>query len=89
MIDAITNGYVPSPIYEFPGYLAYKGGHSFLLFLSDNFGHDVIPKILKDPELGKEAGKLYQDAQNLLNEIIECFNFIQLKVHYMCIFFHK
>ena len=30
-----------------------------------------FPKILKDPELGKEASKLYQDAQNLLNEIIE------------------
>ena len=48
LIDAITNGYVPPPTYEFPGYLAYKGGHSFLLFISDNFGHQTIPQILKD-----------------------------------------
>ncbi len=46
LIDAVTNGYVPLPTGDMPGYLAYRGGQSFLKFIADNFGAQAIPQIL-------------------------------------------
>ena len=34
-----------------------------------------FPKILEDPKMGKEASKLYQDANSLIKEIIEIIIF--------------
>lgn len=48
LIDAVSTGYLYSPKYNFGGFLAYKGGQSFIYYLINQFGEDVIAKMLKD-----------------------------------------
>jgi Tol biopolymer transport system component len=45
MRDAAIQGYLP-PLDQLGGFLAYKGGQSVLLFISEKYGEEKIPEIL-------------------------------------------
>lgn len=46
MIDQTIHSTVPLPGFELGGYLAYKGGQSFLFYLSQSRGHTLFEKFL-------------------------------------------
>lgn len=48
MIDQTIHGSVPLPGYELGGYLAYKGGQSFLYYLSQSRGYALFEKFLEN-----------------------------------------
>ncbi len=47
MIDATTFGYVESPVEDFGGFLAYKGGQLFLHFVEKVYGKGTITRLLQ------------------------------------------
>ncbi len=48
MIDQTIHGNVPLPGFELGGYLAYKGGQSFLYYLSQSRGFTLFEKFLEN-----------------------------------------
>lgn len=48
LLDAVSTGYIVHPKYNFGGFLAYKGGQSFIYYLVEQFGEKVISQIIRD-----------------------------------------
>lgn len=46
MLDATTSGYVTSPIYNFGGFMAYKGGQLFFHYLQSMYGEFAIKNFI-------------------------------------------
>jgi len=61
MIDAVTHGYVPSPTMNFQGFLAYRAGQSFLVFLETAFGEGTIRGILRKVRGGMDFMDAFKD----------------------------
>lgn len=52
LLDAVTNGYVRNPSEDLWGYLAYKGGQSFLYFVESTWGTGTVAKIFRSISRG-------------------------------------
>ncbi len=48
LMDQVINGSVPLPGYELDGYMAYKGGQSFLFFLAQSRGDSTFLQLLRE-----------------------------------------
>ncbi len=48
MVDATTFGYVQSPVNDFGGFLAYKGGQLFFHFMESAYGKGTATRFLKN-----------------------------------------
>lgn len=48
LMDQVINGSVPLPGYELNGYMAYKGGQSFLFFLAQSRGDSTFLQLLRE-----------------------------------------
>lgn len=46
LLDATTSGYITSPVNNFGGFMAYKGGQSFLHFMDLHYGEASIREFL-------------------------------------------
>lgn len=55
LIDRTLNSYIPLPGPELGGYMAYKGGQSFLFFLASSRGDSLFQKFLLDFKKNKSV----------------------------------
>jgi Tol biopolymer transport system component len=60
LLDAVSFGYLPSPAGEMPGFLAYKGGQSFLFYVESSFGPGTVQKIFHEVARSGDLDQAFQ-----------------------------
>jgi len=64
MLDRVLNSTVPPPGPMLDGYLAYKGGQSFLYYLQNTGGDSLFNRMLREFKEGRDAEKAIETAYN-------------------------
>ncbi|MFC1584873.1 BamA/TamA family outer membrane protein [Fibrobacterota bacterium] len=64
MLDATTSGYVSSPVVEFGGFMAYKGGQMFFHFLENAYGRGTIKKLIRELVLMRNLDRAFKKVTN-------------------------
>ena len=62
LMDLSINGEVPLPGPELDGYMAYKGGQSFLLFLAQSRGDSLFTRFLREFKTTKSLDKAFKNV---------------------------
>jgi hypothetical protein len=65
MMDAASFGYLQSPVNDFYGFMAYRGGQSFLVFLEYTYGKGTITKLLKSLQQGMRVEQAFLEVTNV------------------------
>jgi len=82
LMDAAIFGSVPPPGPQLDGYMAYKGGQSFLYFTASSLGDTIFSKMLKRFGESKNVERAFKDVYgNTIEELGEQWRF-QLKQIY-------
>ncbi len=60
MVDATTFGYVQSPVHDFGGFLAYKGGQLFFHFMESVYGKGTSTRFIQNLVVTRNTADAFQ-----------------------------